>query len=52
MKKNAAIATLEAAGFKVTALPGGNYDVMAQSPAGGKKVKRGSTVAISPVTFP
>ena len=52
MKKNKAIATLEAAGFKVTALPGGNYDVVAQSPAGGKKVKRGSTVAISPVTFP
>ncbi|MCW2798607.1 MAG: pknB [Aeromicrobium sp.] len=52
MKKNKAIASLEAAGFKVTALPGGNYDVVAQSPAGGKKVKRGSTVAISPVTFP
>ncbi|MCL3818450.1 Stk1 family PASTA domain-containing Ser/Thr kinase [Aeromicrobium wangtongii] len=52
MNKSAGRAALEAAGFKVQALwfPGlGNYTIRAQSPNGGDKAKRGSTVTISPI---
>lgn len=51
-KRKQATEILEAAGFKVTAFPGGNYTVKAQSPSAGKKIKRGSIVAISQITFP
>ncbi len=47
MKKNDAIKALEKREFKVAAVPGGNYKVARQSPAAGKKAKRGSTIGIS-----
>ncbi len=48
LKRIKATEVLKAAGFQVQAfLPGGNYTVQSQSPAEGKKAKRGSTVNIS-----
>lgn len=46
-KKNEAVKALEKAGFKVRNPFPGNFTVQGQSPDGGKKAKRGSTVTIS-----
>ncbi|MGJ9423755.1 Stk1 family PASTA domain-containing Ser/Thr kinase [Aeromicrobium sp. CF3.5] len=46
-KKNEAVKSLEKAGFKVRNPFPGNFTVEGQSPDGGEKVKRGSTVTIS-----
>ncbi len=46
-KKNDAVKALEKAGFKVRNPFPGNFTVENQSPNGGEKVKRGSTVTIS-----
>ena len=46
-KKNDAIKTLEGLGFKVQSFGPGNFTVSIQSPKGGSKAKRGSTVTIT-----
>ena len=46
-KKNDAVKALEKAGFKVRNPFPGNFTVEGQSPDGGEKIKRGSTVTIS-----
>ena len=45
-------ATLEAAGFKVQALGAGKFTVRSQTPGGGSKAAKGSTVTITFVAFP
>ena len=47
LKKNEAVKKLEDAGFKVRNPFPGNFTVRNQTPEGGDKVKRGSTVTIS-----
>ncbi|MBC7595849.1 MAG: Stk1 family PASTA domain-containing Ser/Thr kinase [Kineosporiaceae bacterium] len=51
VKANKATATLEAAGFKVQRLGGGNFSVRAQNPGAGQKARAGDTVTITFVGF-
>ena len=51
LKASQATTRLEAAGFKVQRLGGGNFTVRAQNPGAGQKARRGDTVTITFVGF-